>query len=273
MEQSYGLVDLRSKFQQIWDQLNTSYNIYGLGWLQIHPQQVRINSLFASNDSLNVFLGLSAKPVISFEKPMEQTSPIPNISNSATAPGFNIFLDAVLQYDSLGNILNQQIEGRQFDLGKGPVKKRFVIRSCHVFGSGNENMIIKIDFGGSAEGTAYFTGKPSYDPISHIIQIKDLDFDVKTKDKFLKTASWLFNKKITDEISSYTKFDLTSFIDSTQMALNEQLNREWIPGVQSYGNISDINLVGIYPLSQFLVLRSNCNGILSLQINTANINF
>jgi hypothetical protein len=83
----------------------------------------------------------------------------------------------------------------------------------------------------------------------------------------------LFNKKITDEISRYTKFDLTSFLDSTQMALNQQLNREWMPGVQSFGNISEINLVGIYPLNQFLVLRSNCSGLLSLQVNTGNINF
>ncbi len=273
IEQSYGLVDLRSRFQQIWDQLNKSYDIYGLGWLQIHPQQVRINSLYASNDLLNVYLGLSAKPVISFEKPAEQNSPIPNITNSATAPGFNIFLDAILQYDSLGNILNQQIEGRQFDLGKGPVKKKFVINSCQIFGAGNEKLIIRVDFGGSAEGTAYFTGKPSYDPNSHLVEVKDLDFDVKTKDKFLKTASWLFNKKITDEISSYTKFDLTSFIDSTQMALNQQLNREWMPGIHSYGNISAINLLGIYPLSKFLVLRSNCSGLLSMQINTATINY
>jgi hypothetical protein len=273
MEQSYGLVDLRFKFQQIWDQLNRSYNIYGLGWLQIHPQQVRINSLFASNDSLNVFLGLSARPVISFEKPEEQNSPLPNITNSATAPGFNIFLDAVLQYDSLSTILNDQVEGRQFDIGRGATRKKFVIHSCQVFGSGNDNMIIKVDFGGSAEGTAYFTGKPTYDPISRIVEVKDLDFDVKTKDKFLKTASWLFNKKITDEISRNTKFDLTSFLDSTQMALNQQLNREWMPGVRSYSNISNMNLIGVYPLSQYLVLRSNCSGLLSMQINSANFNF
>lgn len=273
IEKSYGLIDLRPRFQQVWDQLNKSYNVYGLGWLQIHPQQVRINSIFASNDSLNVFLGLSAKPVISFEKQPELSSPIPSISNTASMPGFTIFLDAVLQYDSLGNILNQQINGLQFDLGNGPLRKKFVIHSCRIYGGGNENIFLKIDFGGSAEGIAYFIGKPSYNAINHIFEIKDLDFDVKTKDKFLKTASWLFNRKITDEISSYTKFDLSSLIDSSQVKLNQLLNREWMPGIQSYGNISDINLIGIYPLSQYLVLRSKCSGLLSLQINSANINF
>src|SRR5688572_32687305 len=69
LEKNYGMVDLKSRFQQVWDQLNRVYNLYGMGWLQINPRQVRINSLFAKNDSLNVNLGLSARPVISFEKP------------------------------------------------------------------------------------------------------------------------------------------------------------------------------------------------------------
>lgn len=272
MEKNFGLLDLRSRFQQVWDQLSKTYDIYGLGWLQIHPQKFHINNFFASNDSLNIFLGLSAKPVISFEKPSEQNSSIPNISYSGTAPGFNVFLDAVLQYDSLGKILNQQIEGREFDLGNGPVKKKFIIQSCRIFGSGNENMIIRVEFGGSAEGTAYFNGKPEYNPTSHIVELKDLDFDVKTRDKFLKTASWLFNKKITDEISSYSKFDLSSFFDSTRLSLNQQLNQEWMPGISSTGYVSDINLIGIYPLNQYLVLRSKCSGLLSMQIKANAIN-
>ncbi|MBS1918739.1 MAG: DUF4403 family protein [Bacteroidetes bacterium] len=273
MELSYGTIDLRSKFQALWNQLNKSINVYNIGWLQIHPQQLHVNGFFAFNDSLYISLGVSAKPVISFEKPGDQYSAIPDLSNSSAIPGFNIFLDAVLQYDSLSSILNDQIEGHEFELNKGPVKKKFVVRSCRLSGSGNDNLIIKVDFGGSAEGTAYFTGQPSYDPSSHILELKNLDFDVKTKDKFLKTASWLFNKKITDELSSYTRFDLTSFLDLTKLNLSQQLNREWMPGIRSYGMISNVNLAGIYPKNQFLVLRSNCTGLLSFKITSERFNF
>lgn len=273
MEQSYAVTDLRPWFQQLWDQLNENYNIDGLGWLQVHPHQVHINSLYASNDTLNIFMGLSASPVISFEKPVLQKSSIPKISNSATAPGFNIFVDAVLHYDSLGKILNQQVAGLSIELDKGPLKKEFIIDACQLYGAGNEKMIVKVKFGGSAEGTAYFTGKPTYDPFLRIVEIKDLDFDIRTKDKFLKTASWLFNKKITDEISSYTKFDLNPIFDSTRNQLNQQLNSEWIPGVHSFGNITKINLVGIYPSNQFLIIRSNCSGFLSMQVNPAYLKF
>lgn len=273
IERSYGTVDLRPRFQEVWDMINKAYNIYGMGWLQINPQKIRINNLFASNDSLNIFLGLSVRPSISFEKPAEQNSSVPNIGDFNSQPGFNIFLDAVLHYDSLSNILNQQVAGKQFDMDKGPVKKTFIIKECKLFGDGNEKLIIRIDFSGSAEGVAYFTGKPVYDPLTHIIEIKDLDFDIKTKDKLLKTAQWLFNKKIVNEISQYARFDLSSFIDSAKLNINMQLNREWVKGIRSYGYINDINLLGIYPLNHYLVIRSNCSGALFMKADNINFSF
>ena len=270
MQVHYGIVDLKSRFQQVWDQLNKVYGIYGLGWLKINPQKIRINNLFAQNDSLNVYLGLSAKPVISFEKPPEQNSQVPNIADFSRRTGFNIFLDAVLDYDSLGNILNQQIAGKQFDFNKGPVKKTFIIKDCKLYGSGNEKLIIKVKFSGTDDGIVYFVGKPVYDKDAHIIEVKDIDFDIKSKNTLLKAADWLFNKKIANEIGKYARFDLTSYIDTAKVNINSQLNHEWIKGIRSYGNISDIKLVGIFPLSQYLIIRSNCTGDLSVKVDSIN---
>ncbi|MBC7873127.1 MAG: DUF4403 family protein, partial [Ferruginibacter sp.] len=59
LDKSYGTVDLKPRFQQVWNQLSKVYTIYGLGWLKINPQKIRINNLFAQNDSLNIYLGLS----------------------------------------------------------------------------------------------------------------------------------------------------------------------------------------------------------------------
>jgi Domain of unknown function (DUF4403) len=270
MDTHYGTVDLKSRFQQVWDQLNKVYNIYGLGWLQINPQKIRINNLFAQNDSLNVYLGLSARPVISFEKPLEQNSWVPNIGDFSRRPGFNIFLDALLNYDSLGNILNQQVAGKQFDFNKGPVKKTFIIKDCKLYGSGNEKLIIKVNFSGTDDGVVYFVGKPVYDKETHIIEIKDIDFDIRSKNALLKAADWLFNKKIAGELSKYAKFDLTSYIDTAKININNQLNHEWVKGIRSYGSINDIKLVGIYPLGQHLVIRSNCTGDLSVKVESIN---
>ena len=268
IEKSYGTVDLRPRFQQVWDQLNRIYNLYGMGWLQINPQRLRIKSMFARNDSLNVLLGLSAKPVVSFEKPAEIITVLPTMADAGNVPGFNIFLDAVMNYDSLSTILSRQIAGKEFDFNKGPVKKKFVIRDCMLYGANNEKLIIRVNFGGTDEGVMYLVGKPVYDPVKKQLEIANIDFDIRSKDALLKTADWLFNKKIINEISRYARYDLTAFIDTARNGINQQLNREWIKGIRGYGQINDLKLVGIYPLLQHLVIRSNCSGDLSVKVES-----
>src|ERR1043165_792950 len=169
IETIYSIVDLKPQFQKAWDRLNKAYSLYNLGWLQVNPKNVQLTSIFVNHDSLNIYLGLSARPVISLEKPQENNSGVPNIGNFSQKQGFNIFLDAVLNYDSLSNVLNNQLQGRQFDLNKGMIKKTFVFKNCSIYGTGNEKLIIRVDFTGSNTGTAYFTGRPEYNRHDGII--------------------------------------------------------------------------------------------------------
>jgi hypothetical protein len=256
---------MKNDFQQIWDQLNKVYNLYDLGWLKINPQKIRINNLFINNDSLHVYLGLSAKPVISIERPIEKKSWIPHLAGLGRQQGFKVFLDAVLNYDSLSNIVSKNLAGKEFEFKKAFVKKKFIITNTKIYGGGFEKLIIKINFSGTNSGVMYLTGRPVYDKEKRIIEVADIDFDIKSKNVLLSSADWLFDKKITKEISRHTKFELGGFIDTARININNQLNQEWIKGVKSYGSITDINLIGIYPLSKHLVIRSNCTGELSVK--------
>ncbi len=270
LDKSYGTVDLKPRFQQVWNQLNKVYNIYGLGWLKINPQKIRINNLFALNDSLNIFIGLSAKPSIGFEKPAEQTSAIPNLGTFSRQPGFSIFLDAVLNYDSLGNILNQQVKGQEFNFKKGFVKKKFIIDECKIYGGGFEKLIIKIKFSGTNTGVVYLVGKPVYNKEKRTIEVTDIDFDIKSKNVLIGSVDWIFDKKITKEISKNARFELGSYIDTAKITINKELNKEWVKGIRSYGNIKDISLISIYPMQQHLIIRSNCAGELSVKVESTN---
>ncbi|NOT51440.1 MAG: DUF4403 family protein [Chitinophagaceae bacterium] len=270
LDKKYGTVDLKPRFQQVWDQLNKVYNLYGLGWLKINPQRIRVNNIFAKNDSLNIYLGLSAKPIVSFEKPAEQSSWIPGLGSYSRKPGFSIFLDAVLSYDSLSQILNQQLAGKEFVFKKLLIKKRFIIDSCRMYGAGNEKLVIKINFSGTNNGVVYLLGKPVYKTDGRRIEIEDIDFDIKSKNILLGSADWLFDKKITKEISKQAKFELGPYVDTAKASINTQLNQEWIKGIRSYGNISDLKLTGIYPMQQYLIIRSNCIGDLSVKVESIN---
>ena len=266
MEKHFASYDLRPKFQEMWDQLNKVYSLYGLGWLQINPTKIRINNLFARNDSLNIYAGLAAKPLISFEKPDEHLTVAPNISDFSYRPGFNIFLDALLNYDSLSRIVTAQLKDKRFDLRQS---KYIIIKDCAIYGMDNENLIIKVAFAGSENGLFYLTGKPYYNPSTKIIDLKDLDFDIKSKNMLMKTAEWLFSRRIINEVKKYTKFDLSSYVDNAITMINLQLNKQWIKGIQSTGKMEEIKIVNIYPLREHLVVRSNCSGNLSVKVDAA----
>jgi len=272
IEDSFGVVDLKPQVQQLWNKLNVSYNLYGLGWLKINPQKIRLTSLIARNDSLNIFLGMTAKPVISFEKSADLMTLAPNLDNSISKPGFNIFLDAVLNYDSLSHIINAQLKGKEFDLSNGKSKKVLVVENCRIYGTGNERLIIKMSFSGSNSGIAYFTGKPYYDVNKKMIEVKDIEFDVKTKNLLLKSADWLFNKRITNEIARVSKFDLSTYIDTAKIMINRQLNTEWIKGIKTTGGISDLKIAGFYPLTEYFIIRSNANGDLMIKVDAMSFN-
>lgn len=272
IEDSFGVVDLRPKVQQLWNKLDVSYNLYGLGWLKINPQKIRLTSLFAYNDSLNIFLGMTAKPVISFEKTADIMTLAPNMDNSISKPGFNIFLDAILNYDSLSNILNTQLKGKEFDVSQGKSKKVLVVEDCRIYGTGNEKLIIKMGFSGTNSGIAYFTGKPFYDADKKMIEVRDIDFDVKTKNLLLKSADWLFNKRIINEITRVSRFDLSTYVDTAKVLINKQLNAEWIKGVKSIGAINDLKISGFYPLTEYFIIRSNASGNLIIKVDAMNFN-
>ena len=124
----------------------------------MNPRAVHLNRLEAKNDSLYVSLGLSARPIISFEQPVDSPSPVPHISNVATRPGFTIFLDAMLNYDSLSQLMSQQVAGKSFDFKKAFVKKQFIIDSCKIYGGGFDKLIIRLHFSGTNHGVIYLTG-------------------------------------------------------------------------------------------------------------------
>jgi hypothetical protein len=270
MEKTFGNYDLRPQFQLVWDQLNHIYNLYGLGWLKINPTRIRINNLYAKNDSLNISLGLTARPVISFEKPDEQLTSVPNISDNSRNPGFSIFLDAILNYDSLSNIVTAQMNDKRFDLTAG---KYVIVKECSLYGMDNENLIVKVRFEGSQKGIFYLIGKPRYDAQTRTIQMSDLDFDIKSKNMLLKTAGWLFNRKIINELNKNSRFDLGSYIDNAKAMINQQLNKEWVKGIMSSGNIDQIRIADIYPLRDHLVVRSHCSGVLSVRADVAGFSF
>ena len=162
MDSIYSRINLKPFMQQAWNMLNQPYNIPGIGYFALNPKKLRMQNINAQNDMLNISIGISATPVISLVRPATETTRVPNLSTSANPGGFNIFLEAALQYDSLSQVLNGYLLHKRFDISEGLIKKHIIVEDVKLSSDTTGNLSIKLDFSGSYTGTAYLNGKPVY---------------------------------------------------------------------------------------------------------------
>ncbi|MCC6287628.1 MAG: DUF4403 family protein [Chitinophagaceae bacterium] len=266
IEDSLNSLNFRPQFQQLWDVLNTSIKLYDVGYLQLNPEKIRMSSLYAQNDSLNISIGISARPLISLSKTTDHKTVIPDISDFTRRKGFSIYIDAIMNYDSLSQLLTKQLAGKRIDMDK--LGKYIIIEKCNLYGADNEKLIIKVSFKGADNGIMYLTGKPVFNQAKNELQVKDIDYDIRTKSLLIKTAKWLFNRKIITELNKYSTFNMQAYTDTLISKVNSQMNRELQKGIFSVGKMEVIQIVNIYPLKNNFILRCNSKGDLAIQIDS-----
>ncbi len=273
IEDSFRVVNTRPYMQAAWNKLNELYTIPGLGFFKLNPKQIHMENIVAKDDLLNINIGITASPVISFEQQLATPSLVPNITSAGNKTGFDIFLDASLNYDSLSHVMNGYLKGKRFDFKEAIFNRHVIVDSCRVGGNENGDLIVDVQFSGSHEGAVTFKGQPFYNPQTKSIEVANLDYDLVTKDFLLKTAKWLFNKKIINELKKYTTFSMTSYYDTAAKALDVWLNKEWAKGIRSTGKVNELKITNTKALPQYLYLQTNCSGNLALKIDELNWSF
>ncbi len=265
IEDSIRIMQLRPKFQQLWDSLNATIALAGIGYVRINPEKLRFSRFIVQKDTLVFSMGISARPIVSQYRPAPgPRTVIPDISDFQLRKGFSLFLDAHLDYDSLSKILNEKMHKKRIDLDQ--VGKYVIVENCQIYGADKEKLIFKLDFSGSESGTFYLTGKPVYDAVKKQLSVSDLEYDIRTKDMLVKTAKWLFNRRILTTLQSYTRFELAAHESTLISQINRQSPRELYPGVWVNGSVNAVSLIRILPSREKLLVRFSSTGNMSLII-------
>ena len=97
--------------------------------------------------------------------------------------------------------------------------------------------------------------------------MKELDFDIQTKSVLLKTAKWMFNKKILEELEKNTVFELKDLLNESKSNIVSAVNTEITKGVKMSGAVNKISIKEIYLDKGNLLLRSEVKGILKIKID------
>ncbi len=267
LKQTIAGINIRSYMQMAWDSLQNGYRVPGIGYLNINPEALRFSSIDTRNDSLFISIGLSATPELKPD-PQLLKRPLPNLKDFSQRKGFNFYIAELLPYDSLNALVNANIAGKEFQVGKGLIKKTIRIDSVSLKG-GEEKVFVKVGVSKSARGFFYLEGKPAWDPVTQKIFLDDLDFHMQSKQLLLKAANYLLDDFIISKIRAYTTFDLDDQENGMLKSATEQINRTLYPGVKSVGTLKKMNLHQITGASDGLFLQGAIEGELKIELDAA----
>lgn len=255
-------VDLRPEMEETWQLMSQPTDLEGYGFLYLNPKQVSVSQIEYKGDTAYFNAILEAHPKIYLEKQEQEIPPIPELKQYKPSEGFDITMDISASYDSLSSIITQNVKGTKIDV-KG---KEIEFKDVQVYGAMNNQLSLKIDFDGKKRGSLYLVGTPTFVADSQYISFPDMEFDLKTKSALLKSAKWLFDKKITDYIREASSMDLNPYLDTLRTTLNENLSMELTDGIFMKGEVDKVLINAIHPREQTLFIRISSYGKLEVSL-------
>jgi hypothetical protein len=255
-------INVKTQLSDVWRELNQPIPIDKFGFLYLNPKAISMSQLDFENNRVKLNLNLKIKPLVTTDQTDVSETSLPNMVDYQTVKGLDITLDIKSSYDSLSSFINQAFKGYEFEFKK----KKITVQQLEIFGTLNSKMVLKMTFDGAKKGTLYILAIPKLDAENQKILLDEVEFDVKTKSLLLKSAKWLFNDRIVEEIKKNAVFEIQSLVSDAKNSINTQLNSSLTKGVFLNGKIKDIFIQELFLDAQNLILRTNFQGELKLKI-------
>lgn len=262
IDKEISAIDLRPEMAETWKILNEPTDLEGYGFLYLNPRRVSVSDIKYKGDTAYFNTILEAYPKVYLEEKENAKRDLPKLSKYKKREGFDITMDISATYDSLSSIITQNIGGTSTEI-KG---KEVIFKSVEIHGAQNHQISLKIEFDGKKKGELYLVGTPTFNADSQHISFPDLEFDLKTKSALLKSAKWLFDKKITNIIRESASMDLAPYLDTLKETLNQNLTMELTEGVKMSGQVENVHINSIIPKADHIFIRVASSGSLGISM-------
>ena len=263
--------NLRKMVEDVWKQMfdpvlvSPEYNT----WLLVNPQNIGMTPLVTDEQSISSVIVVESLPRVSLgERPeaMGATDLPPFIFRDTTLNDFVIRLRTDVPYEEAERLAKQELLGETFSEGKRSV----TIEDLELYGQGNK-LIVNTKLSGSYNGSIYLTGRPVYNPKKNVVDIKDLDFTLETRNFLHKSAAWLLKGTLRKRIEENMNFLLQYNLNELKNQLQEQLNNYPITrGIVLDGKLEDLNIQDAFLSTEAIRVDVALVGRLNVQVNGLN---
>lgn len=269
-EEAAKNLNIRDRISTAWKDLQIPMKVSSNPetWMKIVPASISVAPIKGNSESISTVLGIKAFTETSIgERPqVTRVRALPELAfNDYPGGFFSISLVADIPYEKATVLVAQSLVGQEYTFGKKG-KKKITIRDLEIF-PGKGKLVVKTQVEGSLNGTLYLTGVPYFDPQSEKLIMKNLDFDLDTRNKVLKSANWLVHGLFLKKLEPYFQYDL-----SQQLAENRQVvasavnNRNIGDHILLQGQLDRLNPEKVFLTEGSIKALISASGKLNLEI-------
>jgi hypothetical protein len=130
-----------------------------------------------------------------------------------------------------------------------------------------EKLGVEVGFTGSNKGTFYLLSVPEFNAKTSQLRLKQVEYDIETKNVLIKSAKWLLDETIRKKMEEQMVFDMSDLMKLTRESIHASLNQKMDFGVRLQGSLQDLDIKDYSIQPDALVVRALTKGNLQVFIN------
>lgn len=236
-------ISLRPYVEEAWNALQEPVlldSVYRM-WVKTTPTSISMSPLTTTGDAIRAKIAVECLNDVTFgEKPaFRENSHLPSLRYIDDAPDdFQVRLATDVPFAEAERLAKNMMIGQVFTSGNKQVK----VEDIQLWGN-NDKVVVNTKLSGSFKGNIYFIGRPEYNAKKNQIEIADLDYQVDTKNFLFRTASWIFQGPIKNQMKKAMTFPLDENIRTLRASVQESLTNYQIqPGITLYGTVDSLTV-------------------------------
>ncbi len=269
-EQVRDKIDLKTPVLNAWNVVRQPYLLSEKyrTWLLVVPRRILMKPFEVRNRTIYSTIGLEGYTLTQTgPKPdVKPATSLPDLSLATTVPNdFRIQLLSEVPYTEATRLASEQFVGKSYDFRDGAYQ--ITITDIDLYPN-NNNLIIKAGLTGSIKGDIYLRGVPYYDPQTRTISLRDLTYDLDTRNVLYRTASWLLQGSFARMMEKQLTIPVGDQLDEATKALQARLtNNPIVKGVILNGKIDHVTPEQVYLTAQSLLAVVNAGGKVNVEVN------
>ncbi len=218
LDEEISKINLKTYIQPFFDEIQNDIDLGFLGHLNLNPEELSLSDINFKGPLMKFSVGVRATPTIKYTEWTIPQKPLPPLTTYKKSDGFKVYTDLKLDYDSLSKNITLTLKGERFESGKNYI----VVDKLNLFPI-EDRIGIDVTFSGSKKGRLYFTAVPAFDTATQSISMKDLKYDLSTKNVLLKSAKWLLKETIRKKMEESMNVDVSSYLNKAKNEMNQGL--------------------------------------------------